>query len=242
MHISGKTSAVFSAAFAIVGLGIDTMVNLAPQAFSLNTQQAHLLFQVGEAITVLGIAGLIVTGLYAFFKSPPLLVRSPQPDMPINEAIDYIVNDSKADLKQPTPPYIADFGPAQGQRMIEMGVEHGDARLHVENALKTGALHIWGRRQIGDLSNQFEHSLREITKDYWDTMQLDFSNCFHFTDRYSQTARIPLTPKDTPKYTDLRVNTQQIRALWQPKPRLNLAYAKLMREPRIAYRRAGQRG
>ena len=34
-----------------------------------------------------------------------------QPNIPIHDAIDYIVNDLTAKLKQPAPPRIAEFGP-----------------------------------------------------------------------------------------------------------------------------------
>jgi hypothetical protein len=99
-------------------------------------------------------------------------------DWNISEALDYIVNDSEAELRHPAPPQIMGFGPMKGKVAVEAGVEHQDARAKVNEALISGELRIWGLLRINThIPNQFELSRREIQKDYWDNMQLDFINC-----------------------------------------------------------------
>ncbi|HXN88808.1 MAG TPA: hypothetical protein VN890_05580 [Methylocella sp.] len=68
--------------------------------------------------------------------NPSTLDETTSYDMPIAEAIDYIVNDSTRKLKRPSPPRIADFGPAKGHLLIEKGAEHSDAfRLVAEKTI-----------------------------------------------------------------------------------------------------------
>ena len=52
-------------------------------------------------------------------------------DWKISEALDYIVNDSVAELRHPAPPQIMEFGPMKGKIAVEAGVEHGDARAKI---------------------------------------------------------------------------------------------------------------
>jgi membrane-associated protease RseP (regulator of RpoE activity) len=163
-----------------------------------------------------------------------------QQGTPIADAIDYIVNDSTAKLKQPGPAQIMGFGPAKGRRAVEVGVEHSDARTRLNEKLISGELRCWGRRQIDThIANQFEHTLREIPKEYWDSMQLDFLSCFHNTDRIAQTATIP-GKTGSVNFTQLTLNKNQVFSLWPKKPVWSRAYRKLRRKSRISYWRIGE--
>jgi hypothetical protein len=88
---------------------------------------------------------------------------NPVPDMKINEALDYTVNDSKAKLKQPPAAKIK-----EGYLEKHLGVEHGDARAKVYEKLIAGEMSAWGYRQLqGVPMIQFDSSLRPIPAEYW---------------------------------------------------------------------------
>jgi hypothetical protein len=112
--------------------------------------------------------------LHLYRKWHPTFHFSPSPDMKVSDAIDYIVNDSVALLRKPQPnESIVSFPP--GTRIVVRGTEHQDARAQLNTKLNTGEIKSWGRRQINThIPNQFETSLREITKEYWGDMALDF--------------------------------------------------------------------
>lgn len=158
-------------------------------------------------------------------------------DMPIAKAIDYIVNDSTQKLKRPSPPRIADFGPAKGHLLIERGAEHSDAfRLVAEKAI-LGDIRILGRRECLPINANpypnFECLLREIDKDYWRTGNLFFLSCFHETVNIPQTAVSNIAD---PRYTGLMLNSWQVRRLWKPKTTLRKFFElKILRRPRLSY-------
>jgi hypothetical protein len=138
-------------------------------------------------------------------------------DWKISEALDYIVNDSVAELKQPAPPQTMEFGPMKGKIAVEGGVEHGDARAKINEALISGELKIWGLRKINThIPNQFELSRREIPKGYWDNMQLDFLRCMYDTENHPQTMIIPGKP-ELDHWTGLRVSMVQVKTKMAPK-------------------------
>ena len=151
----------------------------------------------------------------------------------INMALDYVVNDSTAELKQPDPPQVMDFGPMKGKVAVQMGVQHGDARSKINEALISGELRIWGFRQIKThIPNQFELSRREIPKEYWNDMQLDFSSCLYYTKNYPQTMKIPGRP-EVEHWTDLRVSRAQVERKWPPKPSWRRYRDRLVGKERI---------
>ncbi len=188
------------------------------------------------------IVGISFWGLWLALKTSvkhDIGATQEQADMPISDAIDYIVNDSTAKLKQPAPPKILEFGPGKGQLASEIGVEHGDARAKVNEKLISGELRIWGRREIDtSMPNQFEHSMREIPTSYWDNMQLDFLACFSATGSASQTFHIPRKPA-SPGYTHLMLNKKKVREIWPPKSLWRRLRDR--NKPRITYWRLGQR-
>ena len=161
------------------------------------------------------------------------LEDEPQPDMKVSDAIDYIVNDLSTELAKPAPPKINGFGP--GTVVYESGVEHQDARRQLSEKLISGELKSWGLRQIKThIPNQFEHSLREIAKEYWDGMQLDYQSCLYYRGPYSQTMKIP-GRSEIHHWADLRVSKVQVRQIWTIKPLWLRIYRKITRKPRIAH-------
>jgi hypothetical protein len=126
-------------------------------------------------IVVIGVVALICIYFWDRRVKRTAAAGIPQPDWPIADAINYIVNDSKAILKQPRAPWIEKLGPHKGRQMVERGVEHEDARKQINEWLISGRLKIWGLRQIPvtHVANQFESTLREIKLEYWDRMQLE---------------------------------------------------------------------
>jgi hypothetical protein len=111
-----------------------------------------------------------------------------RPDMRIDEATDYIVNDSTTILRAPARPKIIEHGPRAGFLMTEKGVEHEDARRLLNNELISGNLRCWGRRPMDvPITNQFEETLREIEKSYWNDMRLNYFTCHHHTENFGHT-------------------------------------------------------
>jgi hypothetical protein len=155
------------------------------------------------------------------------IVAIPQPNRPISDVIDYIVNDSSAVIKQPKEPWIE-----EERRMIEKGVEHEDARKQVNEQLISGELRIWGLSQmpVTHIANQFELSLREIKREYWDRMQLDFLSCFHQTNTIPQTTPIPGKQADL-QWTGLMLSKEQVLRIWPLKP----WWRRIIRQPRITF-------
>lgn len=160
-----------------------------------------------------------------------------EPNWPIAEAIDYVVNDSTAILKQPRPQWIGEFGPGKGQRIIEKGVEHTDARRQMNEGIINGDIRVWGLRQLAvtHMANQFETSLREITPEYWDRMQLDFWCSLYHTNTVPQTTQIPGRQVDL-HWTGLMVNRQQVLQAWPSKPTWHRICHRIRRRPRITFR------
>jgi hypothetical protein len=58
---------------------------------------------------------------------PQITILQSQPDMPISDVINYMVNDSSAKLKRPKPPEIEQFGKAKGLLISYPGIGHVDA-------------------------------------------------------------------------------------------------------------------
>jgi hypothetical protein len=161
--------------------------------------------------------------------SPPDVV---EPNITVTGAIDYIVNNSRADLNKPPPPKVDGYGP--GTVLYVSGVEHQDARRQLNSRLISGEIRSWGLRQLKThLPNQFELSHREIPKEYWDDMQLDFQSCLYYKGPYPQTTKIP-GRSETYHWADIRLSKVELRQFWKPKAAWTRYYAKILRRPRIA--------
>jgi hypothetical protein len=119
--------------------------------------------------------------------------------MRISDAIDYIVNDSSAKVKQPSSPKLAEYGPARGYLMIQRGVEHEDARRLINDQLIAGHLRCWGKRQIlGYHSTQFESAVREIDRRDWENMQLTLYGLSALSGQRASNGNHPREGTDSP--------------------------------------------
>jgi hypothetical protein len=156
-------------------------------------------------------------------------------DWTIKEALDYIVNDSTAELKQPAPSGIPTL---KGGVSSFSGVQHGHARVKINEGLISGELKAWGFRKLDiHTVNRFEEYQREILKEYWNDMQLDFINSLNDTDYQPQTVRIP-GHTELPHMTGIRVSSVQVRRKWPPKSAWRQRLNRLARKPRIMARAA----
>jgi hypothetical protein len=160
--------------------------------------------------------------------------KSPKPDIKINDAIDYIVNDSAENLKQQSPPQIE-----EGRRLIETGVEHNDALRLINEKLANGDFRAWGLREItGRVDNQFETSRKPIKPDYWDIMALHPVTCFNDTERMAQTITSP-GPMGRNSYAGLMLCRDEVIRSFPKKNILRRVWAIVRRKQRIIYWRPG---
>jgi hypothetical protein len=160
------------------------------------------------------------------------------PDMPIASAIDYIVNDSRQELKQPPAPYIAELGPGAGRRITHKGVEHTDALRLIQEKTIAGDIAVWGHREEMPRKSErrpvFDGIVRQIPVSYWGSAYLDYVACFHETAQMAQTAyRKSALDVDDCRYTSLTLNRAQVMRLWRRKPFFR---RWLNRRPRITFR------
>jgi hypothetical protein len=189
------------------------------------------------ALYVLGIVIVIRLLMAPYWAYEELALKVPldadvSGDWKISESLDYIVNDSVAELRQPGP-NIMEFGPEGGRRLIESGVQYEDARAKMNESLISGELQICGLRQIRThIPNQFELTYREIPKNYCNDMQLNFSTSLDHTVRQSQTTKIP-GKSELDHWTGLHVSKAQIKRKWSPKPLWRRCLERLARKPRI---------
>ncbi len=178
---------------------------------------------------------MFVVGLVWFFwpQKESKADEELKPDMNLNEAIDYIVNDSVAKLKGPEPARIGDSGPGKGHLIMQRGVEHSDAWTKLNERLNSGRLKIWGLRET-QIPNQFEATLREINPEYWDRMQLNFLSCFHHTKSLPQTVQIPGKQADL-QWTNLMVSSAEIFRAWPRRAWPYRLWQRITSRPRMTY-------
>jgi len=158
------------------------------------------------------------------------------PDIRINDALDYIVNDSCALIKHPEPPEIMQHGPMAGQRVQLRGAQHADALAQINAKLNAGEIDAWGLRQInGSSPPQFEGHIRPIDKGYWSGAQLDFLYCFHHTETLAQTAKIPRQAVPS-HWSGLMLSRKQVERVWPRKAAPLLWWARFTKASRISYR------
>jgi hypothetical protein len=146
-----------------------------------------------------------------------------QPDMPISDAIDYLVNDSSVNLKKSKPLEI------NGQLIPCKGAEHGDAEAHIQTALNNGNIKAWGQKELMSNCINFESALRPIEQKYWQSACLAPLMCYSQTDRYAQTAALPY--KNAELYTNLMLNKKEVRTLFPP----SLAFWRRFFRKRLTY-------
>lgn len=98
-------------------------------------------------------------------------MRSPQPNISIARAVDYLVNYSTAVLESNPPPHLETFGPAKGRLVCEVGRPQADALRKIEEQLGFGTLCAFGRRALDaslDDPSNFDSVLKIIPREYWD--------------------------------------------------------------------------
>jgi hypothetical protein len=158
---------------------------------------------------VLGTA--IIPEAWNFLKTL-IAPKSPQPNMKINVAIDYIVNDSAT------------------------GVEHDDALTLISEKLASGELHAWGRREfIADQHKQYVAERRPIQTDYWELMALHPLTCFDDTEQAAQTITSP-GPMGRNDYAGLMLCREEIIRSFPKKNISRRAWAIVRRKPPVTYR------
>lgn len=157
---------------------------------------------------------------------------SPQPNITIASAIDYIVNDSKTEFP-PSRQKLDD-----GRMVVIDGLEHSEAIKMINEAAIDGRITLWGRRQILRHRRQlvFEDTIRKILKKYWDDARLDYlSPLQEFTIRdFPQTEPLS-TNAQTPTYTGIKLNKQELYEVWPRKPLWRRIQEKLEGRKRITY-------
>src|ERR1700730_7524822 len=161
-HSLGVADASFYGVLVVLALAAWWRPEL-PETIGLSERQI-ILCVFGTVI----VARLLMAPYWAYREVPEKVPidSDVSGDWKISEALDYIVNDSVAELRHPAPPQIMEFGPMKGKIAVEAGVEHGDARAKINERLISGELRIWGLRKINThIPNQFELSRREIQKD-----------------------------------------------------------------------------
>jgi hypothetical protein len=138
----------------------------------------------------------------------------PQPDIPIADAINYIVNDSAVQLRKAEQAQIAAFGPGIGQKMQQGGVAHAHAREILFEKIITGDLNVWGRREHskGMAFKLFESHRRPIDKSLWNHAVLEWFSVFYNSKDISQT--VMQEGHTDYCYAELMLSREQVRRLW----------------------------
>src|SRR5258708_24378794 len=221
---------------AVIIGAICIMWGFAPSTWFVNfigEPPAWILAPWTRLIIVLAGAAIVILIVHLDRRSKKNAIAAiPQPNWPISDVIDYLVNDSDAVLNQPKEPWIEESGSHKGHRMIEKGVEREDARTKVNERLISGELRIWSLRQmpVMHIANQYEQSKREIKIEYWERMQLDFLSCFYRTVTIPQTTQIPGKQADL-QWTGLMLSKEQVLQTWPPRR----WWRRIIRKPRITF-------
>jgi hypothetical protein len=193
---------------------------------------AHAAHPTLFALVIAFVFGTVIAPEAFQLLKPHIFPKSPKPDMKINDAIDYIVNDSSSQLKQPSPPRSE-----EGRRLIETGVQHSDALRLISEKLANGEFHAWGLREITSrIPNQFETPRKPIPTNYWDVMALHPMTCFHDTERAAQTIKSP-GPIGHLSYAGLMLCRDEVIRSFRKKNIARRAWAIVRKQPRIVYNR-----
>lgn len=184
---------------------------------------------------VLGVVGL------ALIVLPPLRFwygrTAAVPDVPIHEAINHIVNDSKPGIDLPwhyTPRgfVVTDEASGEERLVVEHGYMHAEALRMIEERAISGELSIWGCRAVNAGTNpnrQFEDVVREITRAFWEMARLDPIMCFESSYRHAQTMARPGSGSVTANYTALMLNWKQLLRIWPRKSWLRRLWERKVR-------------
>jgi hypothetical protein len=165
---------------------------------------------------------------YLFTASPD----AARPDMKIMDAIDYIVNDSRAIFdkpRRPEPPH--DFPSA---RMQVVDTLHSQAQRQLSGKINIGDVKAWGLREVDTRwPNKFESALKVIPLTYWEDMQVDFHGARYDRRPHFQTKPV-LGRTATYNWTDVKVSRSQIETAWPKKSIVARLYNKILKR-RVSY-------
>jgi hypothetical protein len=156
--------------------------------------------------------------------------RSPDWDITINDALNYIENDSRETFPPPRTMTI------RGVSVPASGTQHQAALVRLNQRLTFGELDISGHREIvpQPAPRLYEEVRRKIDVEYWTIAQLHLLNCFHCTTQLPQT--YILSGDNHPNYYNLRMNRNQLRRVWPQKALLRRLWERwVLRKPRIYY-------
>jgi hypothetical protein len=144
-----------------------------------------------------------------------------QANMLIRDAVDYIVNESTANIDH--------------QPMVE-GHEHSEARILLSEQIVQGVLHVWGRRDTrpGSIGHVYESYKEPIPRGYWSNACLDYLSVFSCTANRPQTY-VSDENTSVPTYTDLHVNRKEVMMMWPPKSMWKSVLGRLRGVHRITY-------
>lgn len=182
------------------------------------------------------LVGLVVcAAVLTYHELRMHLPKHPSPDMKIKDAIDYVVNDSRADIPRRAPQILPN-----GRTEHYQGFEHSEACILLNEKANEGRLVIFGRIDMrpGSIGHVYELSKRPIPVDYWLRAQLDFHSVFYDTAVRPQTRpldsdTIPMTKM--PTFTDLHVCRRQLQTMWPRKRFWRKCLDKLKCRKRIEY-------
>ncbi len=156
--------------------------------------------------------------------------RDLRPDTPIHEVIDYIVNDSRANLRDQPVGYDDDLV----SKLNWHGEQHNDAIEQVRQKLVLGELTAWGRIQIGEPSAmRFDDALQEIPATYWQSANFSSLFCFHASDS-PQTFWID-GDRNGGTYKSVTLSELQIVKVWPKKSLFRRLVGKITRRARLTY-------
>lgn len=160
------------------------------------------------------IAGLFgVSILVAYHKLRLKLPENLDGDMTIKESVDYIVNDSVADIERIRP-----YTDNKGNTVYIDGGEHLDAKILINNAANAGKLQIFGQRDKfpPGIGHVFEASNRPIPVEFWSSSEIDAVVLYDPKGR-QQTSPLDINDRQTNQYTNLRVSKKQLTQVWPKK-------------------------
>nr|WP_294519555.1 hypothetical protein [uncultured Rhodopila sp.] len=150
------------------------------------------------------------------------------PDIPVSEAVDYIVNDTTTPLRSSPKGY----DPAAVGLFPWTGEQHMDALEQIFQQATLGQLHLWGQMRIGPPSAQrYGDALREIPKGYWESADFNVLFCFHASD--SPQTRSQTGDENLTTYKRLTLNRGEVKRLWPQKRLLRRFRDWATRKPRL---------
>ena len=244
-RIANGTMALATACGVVLYLAIQNTIGNAVSTFLVENLAALIGVPAATITTSVAMAIVpVIIGIAIFYvgrnTAPRIEIGKLEdalcPNMKVSDAIDYIVNDSVAKLQKVSSRRPESFGNvARGTAITIFGVEHEEARSQLNSKLNTGELKSWGLRQINThIPNQFEHSLREIPKSYWNEMQLDFVTCLDYRGPFSQTTKIPGKTGEF-NYADINVCKAQVGDFWPKKSLAVRIWTRIACRPRIRH-------